>query len=152
MNAKPFLLITLYFSALGLLLSGYLTYYTYLSGASAGCGIALISCGGANPVKIFGVSQCAYGLVMFVATATIAIIGMYATTIQRLLSSLFIVSVIGTLFAGVLSAYELWWRLPKPSTMPSCVYGFFLYLGILITTGLALNAFMKAKDDTTTIP
>lgn len=143
MNTRPFLLITLYFSVLGLLLSGYLTYYTYFSDASMGCGGALISCGGVNPVKIFGVSQCAYGLVMFMATTGIAIAGLYATKTKRLVMSLLVVSVVGTLFAGVLSAYELWWRIPRPLTMPSCVYGFFLYLGILITTLFVLN---QTKD------
>lgn len=140
MNTKPFLLITLYFSALGILLSGYLTYYTYFSGISTGCGVALISCGGEHPVKIFGVTQCVYGLVMFAVTAGIAIAGLYATKIKRLLTTLLGVSVFATLFAGVLSAYELWWQIPRPTTMPSCVYGFFLYLGILITTLLTMNA------------
>ena len=101
--------------------------------------IALVSCGGENPVKIFGVTKCVYGLVMFAVTAGIGIAGLYARKVKRLFTTLLGVSIVATLFAGVLSAYELWWQMPRPTTMPSCVYGFFLYLGILITTVLALN-------------
>lgn len=143
MSTKPLFIIALYLSALGLLLSGYLTYYNYFSGLTAGCGVALISCGGVNPVKIAGISQCVYGLAMFTATTGIALAGLYAAKVQRLVAALLGVGLLGTLFAGALSAYELWWQIPRPTTMPSCVYGFFLYLGILIAAALARNEVKK---------
>jgi hypothetical protein len=49
MNARPFFLIILYFSALGLLLSGYLTHATYFG--PSGCGQALITCSGELPSR-----------------------------------------------------------------------------------------------------
>lgn len=138
MNVKLFTYIMIYFSVLGLLLSGYLSYNTLF--APAGCSRALITCGGEKPVEILGISQCIWGFFMFLATAAVAIILMYTKNRSRWLSAQIVLGVISSLFGGGLSAYELWFRAPAPITMPSCVYGFFLFLGVLITTLISRNA------------
>lgn len=125
--------LTLFFAALGIALSGYLTYLTYFA---EGCREFFITCGGATPVKIFGLPTCVYGLVMFTLLAILAISGM-AKKSAGILTATFTIGIIGTLFAASLSVYELWIRDVPISGLPACVYGFFLYLGILIVTSLA---------------
>ena len=128
----------IYFSVLGLLLSGYLSYNTLF--APAGCSRALITCGGEKPVEILGISQCIYGFFMFLATAGVAIAIMYSKNLSRWLTTQVVLGIVSSLFGGGLSAYELWFRSPEPTTMPSCVYGFFLFLGVLITALITKNA------------
>ena len=144
MNVKPFAYIMIYFSVLGLLLSGYLSYNTLF--APAGCSTALITCGGETPVEILGVSQCIYGFFMFLATGAVAIVIMYSKKPSRWLSTQVVLGIISSLFGGGLSAYELWFRNPAPTTMPSCVYGFFLFLGVLITTLITKNAMRSTES------
>lgn len=135
MIARPFFLLILYFSALGTLLSGYLSYHTLFR--PEGCGQALITCG-AKPVEFFGVSQCVYGFVFFVIVLVVGILGLtMKERVQQLMNLQVILGIAGTLFAGGLSYYELWIQEPKPAVMPSCVYGFFLFLGVLLTAYLA---------------
>lgn len=124
----------LYFSVLGVLLSGYLSYNTLF--APEGCGNALITCG-TDPVIIIGVSQCIWGFLMFLAVAILAALGAFFPRGERYIKTELILGTIGTLFAGGLSYYELWLRDIPLATMPSCVYGFFLFLGVLITAALA---------------
>jgi len=135
---KPFLLIVFYLTTLGLLLSGSLTYATYFR--PTGCSQALITCGGDTPVTIFGVTQCVYGLIMFALIGVLAILAWKHQRGETFLQLLVWLGAIATLFAASLSYYELWIRLPKPATMPSCVYGFFLYIGVLLTALLARRA------------
>lgn len=131
---KPLAAVILYLAALGVLLSGYLSYQTLFVGS--GCTRALITCGG-EPVRFFGVPQCVFGLFMFLAVGAVAIRLMTSTSLRRWWNIQLWLSLAGTLFAAGLSVYELWFRQPAPTTMPACVYGFFLYLGILITTIVA---------------
>ncbi|MDO8303617.1 MAG: hypothetical protein Q7T18_10280 [Sedimentisphaerales bacterium] len=142
MNTKPFFLLMLYFSVLGVLLSGYLSYNTLF--VKEGCGQLLITCG-TNPVKILGVSQCIWGFAFFVIVAVLAAIGSFTDRGKRLIQAQVILGICGSLFAGGLSYYELWLRTPRPDTMPSCVYGFFLFLGVLITALLVKNEMKNAQ-------
>jgi disulfide bond formation protein DsbB len=133
MNTKPIYLLMLYFAALGALLSGYLSFYTLFR--AEGCGNALLTCGD-DPVQILGVSQCIWGFFMFLAVGVVAALGAFAGKARQMRMPGIILGTIGTLFAGGLSAYELWFRSPPPYTMPSCVYGFFLFLGVVIAAVL----------------
>lgn len=129
MNTKPFFLIMLYFSVLGVLLSGYLSYQTLF--APEGCGQALMTCG-TDPVRFFGVPQCILGFVFFLAVGVVSALGALTDKGSKLVTAQVSLSLAGTLFAGGLSYYELWIREPAPTAMPSCVYGFFLFLGVLL--------------------
>ena len=145
MKAKPFYLIILYFSVLGMLLSGYLSYYALFQ--SEGCSLALITCG-EQPVKFFGVSQCVYGFVFFLIVGVVSVIGIAKQSSKCLMNTEVILGIAGSLFAGGLSVYELWIREPAPVTMPSCVYGFFLFLGAFLTALIA-KAFVRESISST---
>jgi hypothetical protein len=138
----------LYFSALGLLLSGYLSYNTLF--VTTGCSQALITCGGTTPVQILGVSQCIYGFFMFLATAGVAVALLQGAKPKTWLPIQLWLGVASSLFGGGLSVYELWFRTPKPTTMPSCVYGFFLFFGVLLTAFLAKNAIRDSAPNPAT--
>jgi uncharacterized membrane protein len=68
----------------------------------------------------------------------------------RALQLSFVLSVMGTLFSGVLSYRELFGQTAlvcpapgAPGTLlgyPACVYGFFMFLALAIVTGLGLWA------------
>lgn len=88
-------------------------------------------------VKNSGVPQCVLGLVMFVIVAVLSVLILRASRPRGLLSTQVNLSLVGTLFAGSLSFYELWIQQPPPVTMPSCVYGFFLFLGVFLAATLA---------------
>ena len=68
---------------------------------------------------------------------------------KQALRTIFILSVAGLLFSGYLSYMELWGGGCKNAivqcgsnfslfNLPACVYGFFMYLAILIITSLGL--------------
>ncbi|MBI2984501.1 MAG: hypothetical protein HYY50_02655 [Candidatus Kerfeldbacteria bacterium] len=133
--------VAIYFASLGILLSGYLSYQTLF--APIGCSQALITCGG-TPVEFFGIPQCVLGFIMFLAAAIVSILILESMRPAPWLSIQLWLSLAGTLFAAGLSVYELWLRQPAPTTMPSCVYGFFLYLGVLIATILARRQEVRA--------
>ncbi|MFA6512186.1 MAG: hypothetical protein WCV86_03630 [Patescibacteria group bacterium] len=145
MTSRPFFLLILYFSVLGSLLSGYLSYNTLFR--SEGCGQALITCG-EKPVEFFGVSQCIYGFIFFVIVLVVSILGLTMKDRAKKLMSLEVyLGIAGTLFAGGLSYYELWIQTPKPMSMPSCVYGFFLFGGVLLTAYLAKQALFSSTNN-----
>lgn len=135
----------LFFSTLGVLLSGYLSYKKLF--AAAGCSEGFLSqfvnCG-AKPVYILNVPSCVYGFFMFATVAVLALIGFSKLNNRGLLKAEMLLGVIGTLFAAGLSIYELWIIKVQFSVLPSCVYGFFLYLGVLIVSTFAL----RQKDKT----
>lgn len=133
----------LFFAALGMALSGYLTWLNYFA---EGCREFFISCGGVNPVKIFGVPTCVYGLVMFTIVAILAVAGLLGKN-AGLIKPIMILGVIGTLFAASLSVYELWIRDVALASLPACVYGFFFYLGILLAA-----AFVRRQPATGQTP
>ncbi|MBI2551616.1 hypothetical protein HYV73_04760 [Candidatus Uhrbacteria bacterium] len=69
---------------------------------------------------------------------------------QLALRILFGIGVAGLVFSGYLSYQELWGTCPglcpAPGTMalplgaPACVYGFFMYLGVMVVAGLGVRA------------
>lgn len=130
----------LLFSVLGVLLSGYLSYKTLFvaAGCSQGFLAEFVNCG-AKPVNIFGVPSCVYGFFMFATVAVLALIGFSKLNNRGLLKAEMVLGVIGTLFAAGLSIYELWIIKVQFSVLPSCVYGFFLYLGVLIVSTLSFR-------------
>ncbi len=127
----------LYLSGLGAILSGYLSYQTLFQ--TLGCGQSLITCGG-DPVRFFGIPQCVLGFVAFVAVFLVAGLLIKSSAPKKLLNIQFWLSLAGTLFAGGLSYYELWIKLPAPTVMPACVYGFFLFIGAGLAAWLARRA------------
>ncbi len=127
-SGKIFVILT--FALLGVLLSGYLSYWV-LFGPSCHAGpIAWLSCG-SQPVKLLGVPTCVFGLAMFAAVAGLALASLsnFRASVRR---ALLIVGSVGVAFSAGLSIYEIWWL--KPEILPACVYGFFFYVGILTVT------------------
>lgn len=139
MNQRTALLTSLFFTALGLLLSGYLSFYTlFRSGCHKGF-LPFLNCG-SNPVKFWGVPQCVVGFAMYFIVAVLVLVGiMVAAKRLAMLKAVTSIGVLGVLFSGTLAVYELWFQKPTPTTLPACVYGFFLYLGIVIVGMLALR-------------
>lgn len=136
---------TIYFSVLifaiaGMALSGYLTYLNYFSD---GCRVAIISCG-SEPVKIFGLPTCVYGLGMFLIVAILSIILLRNNDKRSVLKSLFVLSIIGTLFAGSLTYYEI--VIQEVESLPACVYGGVLYLLILIFSWIAITKLKTPQE------
>jgi hypothetical protein len=81
---------------------------------------------------------------------TLAVVNLGEATMWRALQLSFVLSVMGTLFSGVLSYRELFGQTAlacpapgAPGTLlgyPACVYGFFMFLALAIVTGLGLWA------------
>lgn len=120
------------FALLGVLLSGYLSWYNIWG---PGCHQAVISCsGGGRSVLIFGLPTCIYGFFMFLSVAVLSLlVARGRLSIIRIILG---VSIVGTGFAGGVAVYELWPTEAGLTSVPACVYGFFLYLGALIFSAL----------------
>lgn len=146
MKARSAYVTTLVFTALGLMLSGYLSFYTlFRSGCTKGF-LPFLNCGGSTPVKILGMPQCVVGFIMYFAVAVVALIGLRALAKRSVMMTTMVIGIAGVLFSGTLSVYELWFQKPAPTTTPACVYGFFLYLGILIVSAIALKSYAKTSQ------
>lgn len=129
-SLTAFKLITL-FGLLGTLFSGYLSYNHYIL---KGCANAIISCsGGGVAITIFGQPTCIYGLGMFLIMTILGIVG-WAKSGKGVMTAALLVSLVGTLFSGTLSVLEIWFRTPRPTTAPACVYGGIIYLALLIVS------------------
>lgn len=139
MKQRTAIIASLVFTGFGLLLSGYLSYYTLFSSGCHKGFLPFLNCG-SNPVNFWGVPQCVVGFVMYFVVAVLAIVGLYVASNKRIVAWLFGFGVLGSLFSASLSVYELWFQEPHPSQLPACVYGFFFYLGILIVNALALRS------------
>jgi len=130
MSSRTAVIIVLVLSVLGMAMSGYLTYKNLWG--PEGCSTnSFLSCGGAKAVKIFGLPTCIYGFFMYLIVFVLAI----ATLIKPLKSLmcwLIGFGSLGTAFSGFLSFYELAILKIEFRGLPSCVYGLFLYIGILI--------------------
>lgn len=140
---------SLIFGLLGMLMSGYLSYWV-LFGPSCNAGpISWLSCGATQPVKLIGVPTCVYGFFMFAI-----IVGLSLAALQRfnrsLRRALMVVGLFGMAFSFGLSIYELFWL--KWTTLPACVYGFFFYLGIVISIGLSRVVTPAVTPPTETTP
>ncbi|MFC1687713.1 vitamin K epoxide reductase family protein [Patescibacteria group bacterium] len=139
MNKRTSLTLVLILSILGLLLSGYLSYYSLFTD---GCTETFINCG-TEPVEIFGLPNCVYGFFMYLLVFVLAVIGLMKSQ-KAAFKTLVVLGIVGTLFAASLSVYELFFLDVEWSGLPACVYGFFLYLGIFIFSILASK---KNKSD-----
>lgn len=121
---------SLVFGLLGMLMSGYLSYWV-LFGPSCNAGpIAWLSCGATEPVKLIGVPTCVYGFFMFTAVVILSLIALQRYS-RKLRQALLGVATLGTLFSVGLSVYELFWL--EWTTLPACVYGFFFYVAIFVS-------------------
>jgi uncharacterized membrane protein len=127
--------IILILGILGLLLSGYLSYWNlFAPSCSQGPLNWLVSCGGPTKVLLLGLPTCVYGFAMFLTVTILAIAGLSG---RNTMTALRVMSTIGALFASGLMVYELWILKIQFTGLPACVYGLALYLGILITSILA---------------
>lgn len=125
-------------ASLGLALSGYLSYWN-IWGPSCHQGPLswLVSCGGPQKVLIFGLPTCVYGFFMYLAVATTAVIGLTTNRHRPAIGTLIGLGTLGTLFASGLMVYEIFFLKLTFTTVPACVYGLVLYLGILTTSLIA---------------
>lgn len=131
MNTRSLFAFSLLFAALGLLMSGYLSYQTlFAEGCHQGVLAKYLNCG-SSPVKIFGQPNCVYGFLMYLLTAVVAAVGFIRRLGRTLFTVITVIGAVGTAFAASLSVYELWIADIAGSTIPACVYGFFLYVLIL---------------------
>ncbi len=145
MVPKKYFAIILGFAVLGVLLSGYLSYWNYFGpGCSVGPLSWLVTCGGPKAVKIFGQPTCIYGFTMFLAVAITAIVGLTSTARRSLGLTLTLLGMAGTAFSGFLSIYEIFFLKIDLTALPACVYGLAFYVGILIT---AIVAWRKSVAD-----
>lgn len=133
----------LIFAILGMALSGYLSYYNLFA---EGCSESIISCGN-NPVEIFGLPNCVYGLVMYFIAGILSVFGLLKHKNLGIMRWLIIIGVVGTLFAFTLSVYELWVVENPSDSLPACAYGFFIYLAILIFSVVGYLAAKKANRE-----
>ncbi|MBI4426580.1 MAG: hypothetical protein HY567_03295 [Candidatus Kerfeldbacteria bacterium] len=132
MKLRPAYTTTLVLASFGLLLSGYLSYWN-LWGPSCHQGPLswLVSCGGPQKVLIFGLPTCVYGFFMYLAVAVTALIGLTSNKHRGTTATLIGLGSLGTAFAGGLMIYEIFVLKLTFTTVPACVYGLVLYLGIL---------------------
>lgn len=129
------LLFVLGFAALGVLLSGYLSYRNYFSaGCSQGPLSRIVTCGGPKAVKIFGQPTCLYGLGMFLAVFVTALVGLMKQPTRGLALTLVLLGIAGTAFSSFLSVYEIWFLNINLSALPACIYGLAFYLSILFSS------------------
>ncbi len=142
-------LTSLVFTTLGLLLSGYLSYYTLFTKVGCHKGfIPFLTCG-SNPVKFWGVPQCVVGFAMYVVLAVVALIGLRKLSSKGIMTTVLSFGILGTLFSASLSVYELFIQKPHPTQLPACVYGFFFYVGVLVVSAMAMRSFAKPQLPTT---
>jgi len=136
MRRKPSLITLIALSIVGILFSGYLSYQNYFSD---GCSETLFSCGGDDAVLIFGQPTCIYGLGMYMVVLILSVLALVRDSKRPLQKAIFVLGLIGVLFAGSLSVYELFVQDKELASLPACVYGFFIYLAIFIVAWLGLS-------------
>lgn len=142
MRRKASLITILIIAIAGIIFSGYLTYHTMFA---EGCSEAIISCG-SEPIEIFGLPTCVYGFFMYLILIILSITAIVRDKKRCLQKSLLAVGVAGLLFSGYLSVYELFFQGTEFTELPSCVYGFVMYLGIMIVAWLGLSKKNLALD------
>lgn len=134
-------------SGFGLLLSGYLSYVNLWGpGCSQGFLSNIVSCGGPQKVLIFGLPTCIYGFFMYLAVFVTNLLAASTASVRHYFLTLAGLGIAGTLFSGGLTIYELFVLKLTFTTLPACVYGFVLYLGILVTAWKGLIAASKDKQ------
>lgn len=150
---KKLTLVTLAFSFLGVLLSGYLSYWN-LFGPSCHQGPLnwLVSCGGPKKVLIFGQPTCVYGFAMFFSVFILALTNTLAKARKSITAWLVGLGIAGTLFSGGLTVYEIAYLKLTFTGLPACVYGLAFYFGILVTSVIAYRKFNLQNPGNTPNP
>ena len=133
---NAFLKIILIFSIIGLLFSGYLSYYNIFVG---GCSETIISCGGPDQVLIFGLPTCVFGFFMYLTVFTFSLIGLMLENKHKFLKIIFCLGLFGTVFAGFLSFYEIYILDINFTGIPACIVGLGLYAIITIVSFLSFS-------------
>lgn len=124
MAGKTALKIITTFALIGVLFSGYLTYYTFTSGHS-GC-----------EVFIAGMPSCFYGLIMYLVVFVLALwLSLKKATRTGGTGAMSVISLIGVFFAAYLTLTML--SNVSCTTLeiygiPPCVYGLVMYLLLLV--------------------
>ena len=120
-------------SIVGLLFSGYLSYYTLATG-SPGC-----------ELFFFGLPSCFFGLILYALIFLLCVSILPSKAKNKEILAITLFSAIGILFAGYLTLYALG-NLSCTSLeilgVPPCVYGLVMYLSILVLT-LSASKIMK---------
>lgn len=132
---------TIAFALLGVLLSGYLSYWN-LFGPSCHAGPLnwLVSCGGPRKVLIFGQPTCIYGFGMFLTVLILSFVALAKRPSKGLATALIALGIAGSLFSGGLTVYEIWVLKLTFTGLPACVYGLLFYVGILSTSIFAYRS------------
>lgn len=144
---KKLTIVVAAFAFLGILLSGYLSYWN-LIGPSCHQGPLswLVSCGGPGKVLIFGLPTCIYGFAMFLAVFVLAVLALASKPRPGLMRALIIFGAVGTLFASFLVVYEVLFLKLSFTGLPACVYGLVFYLGILVTSVVSFRSASQAPN------
>ncbi len=142
MKRKASLITVLIIALVGVIFSGYLSYYNLFT---SGCSEAIVSCG-PNPVEIFGQPTCIYGFFMFLIVAVLSVIALIRDSKRPLQKAIFVFGIIGVLFAGIVAVYEIFFQGNEFTELPACAYGFFLYLGLFIVNWLGMSHKNLALD------
>ena len=117
-------------SLAGVLFSGYLSGVKFFQETCAF---------GESCPYVFGISACYYGFVMFVVLFGSSICILKKFKKELFLDVMFYVSIVGMLFAGYLTIQELFFPLcigpcKYALVLPTCAYGFVVYLAVFIST------------------
>lgn len=117
-----------FFALIGTIFSGYLSYQKLFSNVcplTEGCAL------------LFGLPTCVYGFVLFFLTFILALSGM--TSRIHFSQAIRFISLVAVLFTGYYAIYDLFFaplNLLNGAVftlfLPSCVYGFILFLTIYI--------------------
>ncbi len=128
--------IILVLGLLGTSMSGYLSYWV-LFGPSCHAGpIPWLNCG-SRVIKLVGVPTCVFGFFMFLTVVIMIAAAWEKRNVSAIHKALLVVATVGVLFSASLSVYEIW--IIKLQKLPACVYGFFFYLGIFLTTVMSFK-------------
>jgi uncharacterized membrane protein len=128
MNAKPLLIIIFVIASVGMLFSGYLSYHSFFAKTcvlSEGC------------TSFIGQPACIYGFIIYLALLVIACIMLFGVPHHKTASILMTVSILGLIFSTYTSIKELFFTTCPGGCaytllIPSCIYGFVMYLAIFI--------------------
>lgn len=132
-NARGFFITVALFALLGMALSGYLSYWNVFAETCSANPIPWLSCG-SGTVTIFSLPTCVYGFFMFLAVLVADLVSLNAARTRSMIAATYYLGIVGVLFSGGLSVYELF--VVKTPQLPACVYGLVFYLGILISAAL----------------
>ena len=76
---------------------------------------------------------------MYIVVMILAILGLRKDTALGVRKVILIIAIVGVLFSGSLSYYELFVQDTEFTELPSCVYGLIMYVAILIFSILSVS-------------